>query len=279
MDKIKGYKGFNPDLTCRDYKYEIGKEYDTDKAEQCESGFHFCEFPFDVFSYYPPYSEKGETRYAEVEGSGQMDKGKDKISCTHLSIKTEIGLSGIINAGVKFILDKVKWDTDKATNTGDQTGDQSAATNTGNRSAATNTGDQSAATNTGDRSAATNTGNFSAATNTGDWSAATNTGDWSAATNTGDRSAATNTGDWSAATNTGYQSAATVEGKDSIAIVTGKASKAKGSLGCWIVLTERGEWDGETSPILNVKAFKVDNLLIKENVFYTLVNGEPVEVE
>ena len=311
MDKIKGYKGFNPDLTCRDYKYEIGKEYDTDKAEQCESGFHFCEFPFDVFSYYPPYSEKGETRYAEVEGSGQMDKGKDKISCTHLSIKTEIGLSGIINAGVKFILDKVKWDTDKATNTGDRsaatntgnrsaatnTGDQSAATNTGNRSAATNTGDQSAATNTGDRSAATNTGNFSAATNTGDrsaatntgnfsaatntgdWSAATNTGDWSAATNTGDRSAATNTGDWSAATNTGYQSAATVEGKDSIAIVTGKASKAKGSLGCWIVLTERGEWDGETSPILNVKAFKVDNLLIKENVFYTLVNGEPVEVE
>ena len=257
MDKIKGYKGFNPDLTCRDYKYEIGKEYDTDKAEQCESGFHFCEFPFDVFAYYPPCSEKGETRYAEVEGSGQMDKGKDKISCTHLSIKTEIGLSGIINAGVKFILDKVKWETDKATNTGD-------------RSAATNTGDWSAATNTGNRSAATNTGNFSAATNTGDRSAATNTGN---------RSAATNTGYQSAATNTGNRSAATVEGKDSVAIVTGKASKAKGSLGCWIVLTERGEWDGETSPILNVKAFKVDNLLIKENVFYTLVNGEPVEVE
>ena len=162
MDKIKGYKGFNPDLTCRDYKYEIGKEYDTDKAEQCESGFHFCEFPFDVFSYYPPYSEKGEARYAEVEGSGQMDKGQDKISCTHLSIKTEIGLSGIINAGVKFILDKVKWDTDKATNTGYR----SAATNTGYQSAATNTGYQSAATNTGNYSAATNTGNYSAATNT-----------------------------------------------------------------------------------------------------------------
>ena len=311
MDKIKGYKGFNPDLTCRDYKYEIGKEYDTDKAEQCESGFHFCEFPFDVFSYYPPSSEKGETRYAKVEGSGQIDKGKDKISCTHLSIKTEIGLSGIINAGVKFILDKVKWETDKTTNTGDlsaatntgdrsaatntgncsaatNTGDRSAATNTGNRSAATNTGDQSAATNTGYRSAATNTGYQSAATNTGDQSAATNTGDQSAATNTGDQSAATNTGyqsaatntgDQSAATNTGDQSAATVEGKDSIAIVTGKGSKAKGSLGCWIVLTERGEWNGETNPILNVKAFKVDNLLIKENVFYTLVNGEPVEVE
>ena len=275
MDKIKGYKGFNPDLTCRDYKYEIGKEYDTDKAEQCESGFHFCEFPFDVFSYYPPSSEKGETRYAEVEGSGQMDKGKDKISCTHLSIKTEIGLSGIINAGVKFILDKVKWDTDKATNTGNY----SAATNTGDQSAATNTGDLSAATNTGNRSAATNTGDRSAATNTGDLSAATNTGDQSAATNTGNRSAATNTGDQSAATNTGDRSAATVEGKDSIAIVTGKDSKAKGSLGCWIVLTERGEWNGETNPILNVKAFKVDNLLIKENVFYTLVNGEPVEVE
>ena len=279
-----GYKGFNHDFTCRDFQYEVGKEYETDSAVCCESGFHFCENPFDVFTYYPPSGNGKLRRYAEVEGSGEKDSDGQKISCTHIGIKAEIGLGGIINAGVKFILDKVKWDSDSNTNTGNysaatNTGDYSAATNTGNWSAATNTGNYSAATNTGNRSVATNTGNWSAATNTGDYSAATNTGNWSAATNTGNYSAAINTGDYSAAINTGSRSSSTVEGKDSVAIVTGKDSKAKGSLGSWIVLTERGEYDGVVYPIINVKAFKVDNVKIKENTFYKLINGKPYECE
>ena len=121
------------------------------------------------------------------------------------------------------------------------------------------------------------TGNRSAATNTGDYSAATNTGDYSAATNTGNRSAATNTGDQSAATNTGYCSAATVDGKESIAIVTGADSKASGAIGCWLVLTERGNWNGDTCPIKEVRAVKVDGEIIKPGVFYKLENGEVVE--
>ena len=121
------------------------------------------------------------------------------------------------------------------------------------------------------------TGDWSAATNTGDRSAATNTGYRSAATNTGDWSAATNTGYWSAATNTGNQSAATVEGKESVAIVTGIDSKASGAIGCWLVLTERDGWNGETYPIKEVRAVKVDGETIKPGVFYKLQNGEVVE--
>ncbi|WP_415959292.1 hypothetical protein, partial [Paraprevotella xylaniphila] len=121
--------------------------------------------------------------------------------------------------------------------------------------------------------------NQSASTNTGNYSASTNTGNYSASTNTGYQSAATNTGYQSAATNTGNYSAASVECKESIAIVTGKDSKAKGGLGCWIVLTERGVWNGETYPIVEVKAFKVDGVNIKENTFYQLINGEAKEVE
>ena len=282
---IKGYKGFNPDLTCRDFKYEVGEEYDTEKAVSCQTGFHFCENPFDVFNYYAPSAEKGMSRFCEVEGSGEFDKsGNNKVACTHIKINAEIGLNGLIKAGIKFILDKVNWKDSKKSNTGDfsaatNTGDWSAATNTGNRSAATNTGDWSAATNTGNRSAATKAGDWSAATNTGDFSAATNTGNRSAATNTGNRSAATNTGNRSAATNTGDWSAASVEGKDSIAIVTGKDSKAKGSLGCWIVLTEREDWNGETYPIKQVKAFKVDGEVVKPDTYYKLVDGKAVEIE
>ena len=255
---IKGYKGFNPDLTCRGFQYEVGKEYDTDKAVSCETGFHFCENPFDIFNYYAPSNEEGMSRFCEVEGSGDFDKSEnDKVACTHIKVNAEIGLQGLITAGIKFIIDKVNWRNSKEYNTGYC----------------------SAATNTGYCSAATNTGNWSAATNTGNCSAATNTGDKSAATNTGYCSAATNTGNWSAATNTGNCSAASVEGKDSIAIVTGKDSKAKGKLGCWIVLTEREDWNGETYPIKEVKAFKVDGEVVKPDTYYKLVGGKAVEIE
>ena len=271
---IKGYKGFDKELKCRGFLYEVDKEYEQGgEIKCCNNGFHFCENPFDVFSYYPP----NDSRYCEVHGSGKYDKDNDdsKVSVSKIKIGFEIGLKGLIDAGIKFILDKVNWEESKATNTGNQ----SAATNTGDESAATNTGYQSAATNTGDRSAATNTGNRSAATNTGYQSAATNTGDESAATNTGDESAATNTGDESAATNTGNRSAASVEGFESIAIVTGYDCKAKGSLGCWIVLTERGEWDGNTYPIKCVKSFKVDGKKVKSNTWYKLINGKLTKCE
>ena len=85
------------------------------------------------------------------------------------------------------------------------------------------------------------------------------------------------TGDYSAATNTGNWSAATVDGKGSIAIVTGVDSKASGAIGCWLVLTERGDWNGDTYPIKEVRAVKVDGAAIKPEVFYKLENGEVVE--
>ena len=225
--KIIAYKGFDKDLKCRGFQYEVGKEYEMDRdIKCCDRGFHACEYPMDVFGYYSP----ADSRFCQVAQSGGIDKGGEKTASSKIHVQCEIGLKGIIDASVKFILDKVNWKDKNTTNTGD----------------------------------------CSAATNTGDWSAATNTGDWSAATNTGDCSAATNTGDCSAAT---------VEGKDSVAIVTGRGSKARGSLGCWLVLTEREEWNGKTYPIKEVKAVKVDGERIKADTFYELVDGEFKEVK
>ena len=109
-----------------------------------------------------------------------------------------------------------------------------------------------------------NTGYRSAATNTGDCSVATNTGNRSVATNTGDCSAATNTGDYSAATNTGDCSVATVAGKLSVAVALGQSSRAKGALGCWLVLShiENGR--------RILKAVEVDGNTILPDTFYTL---------
>jgi len=269
---MKCYKGFDKDLKCRDFQYEIGKEYEEERAEICDTGFHACENPLDVFEYYAP----ADSRYCEVDLDANDQKSNDsKRVGKKISIKAEIGIDGIIKAGVEYIKDQVNWDDDKKSNTGNR----SAATNTGDQSAATNTGNQSAATNTGDQSAATNTGNWSAATNTGNRSAATNTGDWSAATNTGNRSAATNTGNQSAATNTGNQSAATVEGKESVAMAIGRNSKAKGSIGCFIVLAEWKKFEDETYHIVDVKSAKVDGAKIKPDTFYKLVNGEFIAEE
>ena len=165
---VKGYKGFNQDWTCNRYQYKPNSEHiHKGEVQTCSSGFHFCENPIDVFGYYGP----GHSRYAEVEGSGDISNhdGDSKVACSHLKIGAEISLHAYIKLAVDFIfskIDKSKKQTlieDIATNTGDQ----SAATNTGDQSAATNTGYQSAATNTGDQSAATNTGHNSAATNTG----------------------------------------------------------------------------------------------------------------
>lgn len=204
-EMIHGYKGFDKDLKCRGFQYETGKEYSTDKAVACKTGFHYCENPMDVLGFYAPCDDTGTpNRFCEVEGSGDFDKSKsDKLCCTHLKVKAETGLNGLIKAGVQFILSRVKWKDNKDANTGNR----------------------------------------------------------------------------SAATNTGYQSAASVEGKDSVAIVTGKDCKAKGALGCWIVLTERSNWNSETYPIKEVKAFKVDGETIKSDTWYKLVDGEAVECE
>ena len=227
------YKGTDKDMKCRGFQYELGKEYEEQEAELCEKGFHGCEYPLDVFGYYPPAGNRFFV--ADLDGvTDEEDDDDSKRAGTKIKLLAEIGIAGIVKAAVEYIKEKAE-------------------------------------------SSKNQTGDWSAATNTGDWSAATNTGNCSAATNTGDRSAATNTGNRSAATNTGYCSAATVEGKVSIAIVTGRDSKAAGALGCWLVLTERGGWDGETYPIKEVRAVKVDGETIKPGVFYKLVDGEVIE--
>ena len=90
---------------------------------------------------------------------------------------------------------------------------------------------------------------------------------------------ATNTGDWSVATNTGNRSAAEVSGRDSVAIATGFSPKVRGGVGCAIVCAERGEWDGEKYPLLAICSAIVDGEKIKADTWYTVKNGEFVEVD
>lgn len=157
-NKIIAYKGFDKDLKCRYFQYEVGKAYEMDgEIECCECGFHACENPLDVFGYYAP----ADSRYCKVEQSGTLSKDADgsKVASSKIRVQCEIGMKGIIEAGVKFIFDKVNWKDNKKSNTGNR----SAATNTGYRSAATNTGNWSAAKVSGEESIAIVTGSDSMA--------------------------------------------------------------------------------------------------------------------
>ena len=125
---MQAYKGFNNKLQCtpgeKVFQYEIGKSYEEPEADLCKAGFHACENPLDVFSYYPPSS----SRYCEVDLEDIKDqKSNDsKLVGKKIHIKAEIGLSGIIYAGVKFTLDKVKWSGENSS-----TGNYSGASATG----------------------------------------------------------------------------------------------------------------------------------------------------
>ena len=307
---MKTFKGFDKNMQCRGFQFEIGKTYRHEgNVEACNSGFHSCEYPLDIFAYYPP---SDENQYAEVIAGGDIGTYDEdsKIASGEIQIVKLLSLSDLVAESVAATLSKITntdnysaatntgyksaatntdnysaatntGDYSEATNTGNQsaatnTGDQSAATNTGYKSAATNTGYKSAATNTGDQSAATNTGNYSAATNTGNQSAATNTGDQSAATNTGHYSAATNTGHKSAATNTGDYSEATVSGNASIAVASGSRGKAKASKGSAIVLCA---YDAEGN-MTHCKSGLAGKGEIMADTFYTLDDsGKFVEVD
>ena len=107
----------------------------------------------------------------------------------------------------------------------------------------------------------------------GNYSTAGSSGYYSTAGSSGYSSTAGSSGDYSTAAATGDYCSAKADGKDSIAVVNGACGKACGVLGCYLVLTE---YDNDGHMLL-AKMAKVDGSVIKENVWYTLKNGEFVE--
>ena len=98
---MKAYKGFDKDLKCRGYQYEIGKTYEEPKAELCKSGFHACKVPLDVLEYYSP----ANSRYCEVDLVGVSDEQSDdsKVAGSKIKIGAEIGIPGLVKAHVEWV--------------------------------------------------------------------------------------------------------------------------------------------------------------------------------
>jgi hypothetical protein len=308
--KIKAYKAFDKDLSCRGFKYELGKEYEeTGYIKACEKGFHACPYPLDVFGYYAPAG----ARFCEVEQSGKIDDSEsNKVCSSKIRIGAELDIRGLVKAAVSYVKERCTNECNAepgkpatAGNCGAATaGDYGAATagdcgaaTAGNYGAAT-AGDSGAAT-AGDSGAATagnygaaTAGNYGAAT-AGDSGAATagycgaaTAGNYGAAT-AGDSGAAT-AGDYGAATAGNYGAAtagdygaATARGKAStgsngLSMARGNNVQVKGGIGAILVIAEERE---DTCDIVDWKAVLVDGEVVKADTWYRLENGELVEVD
>ncbi len=201
---MKAYKGFDKDLKCKDFQYEIGKTYEEPTAELCNSGFHACERPLDVFRYYAPSKM---SRYCEVN----LDDVSDQMSCDSkccgkkIAVKAEIGIAGLVKAQIQYVKEHT---TSKHT-------DPKQAT----------------------------AGNFGAAT----------------------------AGKYGAATSRGSVSV----GENGCGLVRGANVKIKGGMGAILVIAVE---DVDGYGIKEWKSVVVDGETVKPDTFYTLKDGELVEV-
>ena len=146
--KIKAYKAFDKDLSCRGFKYEVGKEYEeTGDIKACEKGFHACPYPLDVFGYYAPAG----ARFCEVEQSGKIDDSEsNKVCSSKIRIGAELDIRGLVKAAVSYVKERC---------TNECNAEPGKPATAGNRGAAT-AGDRGAAT-AGDCGAATARGKAS----------------------------------------------------------------------------------------------------------------------
>ena len=280
---IKSYKGFNRDLTCRGKQYEVGKEYEEDRAQSCECGMHACEYPLDCFSYYDP----AHSVYYEVEQSGDLSRRGDdsKVASTKMKIGAEINIAGMVKASINYIRERIKEEkgSDDDYGASSATGNCGASSATGNCGASSATGDYGASSATGYKGASLATGDYGASSATGYCGASSATGYKGASSATGDYGASSATGNCGASSATGYKGASSAKDPESIAIAWGYKGRVSGVKGSFLVLAD---WEGDESEywkpytwkLKGAKMVRVDGEHIKENTWYTMRNGKIVEV-
>ena len=142
--KIKAYKAFDKDLSCRGFKYEVGKEYEeTGDIKACEKGFHACPYPLDVFGYYAPAG----SRFCEVEQSGKIDDSEsDKVCSSKIRIGAELDIRGLVKAAVSYVKERCTNECNAEPGKPATAGDYGAAT-VGDSGAATARGKASTGSN------------------------------------------------------------------------------------------------------------------------------------
>ena len=252
MAAIKSYKGFDKNLKCRDFQYEIGKEYEMDgEIKVCNRGFHACENPFDVFDHYTMIG----SRFCEVEQDGNISKEDrgTKICSSKIKIKAELKLADMIYLGVEWLKEITSPEKIKTSIKDNSSGYGAKIGSSGNDAQIGSSGDGAQIGSSGDDAKIGSSGNYAKIGSSGNYAQIGSSGD-------------------------GAQIDSTGEG--CVIMCAGINSVAKASKGSWITLSEWSYSDKKQRYIpVCVKTEFVDGEKIKADTYYKLAGGVFKEIQ
>ena len=285
--KIIAYKGFDKNLKCRGFQYEVGKEYEmSGRIACCERGFHACESPLEVFDHYDMLN----SRFAEVEQSGEIDKEENttKVCSSKIKIKAELNLADIVKLGVEWIKDvtspsKLKKETDLNDNGNNSakigsSGDSAKIGSSGDYAKIGSSGDYAKIGSSGYSAQIGSSGYSAQIGSSGDYAKIGSSGDYAKIGSSGYSAKIGSSGYYAKIGSSGDYAQIGSTGNHSVVMAAGNNSIAKAKIGSWITLAEWDCIDGVWIPIC-VKTEKVDGEHIKADTFYELIDGEFKEVD
>ena len=306
MAAIKSYKGFDKNLKCRDFQYEIGKEYKMDgEIKVCSRGFHACESPLEVFDYYPMIG----SRFCEVEQDGNISKEDrgTKICSSKIKIKAELKLADMINLGVEWLKEitspeKIKTSI-KDNSSGNyaqigssgydakigssgnyaqigSSGDDAKIGSSGNYAKIGSSGNYAQIGSSGDDAKIGSSGNYAKIGSSGDDAQIGSSGDDAKIGSSGDGAKIGSSGDDAQIGSSGYGAKIDSTGEGCVIMCAGINSVAKASKGSWITLSEWSYSDKKKRYIpVCVKTEFVDGEKIKADTYYKLAGGVFKEIQ
>ena len=285
---MKGYKGFNPGLVCKDKQYQENTVFEEPEAKICEKGMHFCKNPFDVLDYYDLIRSDGTpNEFTEVEAMDEPKTDDKKKFCSRkLKIGVKLGLSGFIKACVDFVLEKTINEMPSANVASGgsarigSAGDYAQIGSSGDYAQIGSSGNYAQIGSSGDSARIGSTGDYAQIGSTGDSARIGSSGYSARIGSSGDSARIGSSGDSARIGSSGYYARIDCAGEDSVVCCAGHGSVVKASVGCWITLAE-WRYDAQKSRAVPVcvKTEYVDGEKIKADTPYMLKNGEFVEVE
>lgn len=286
---ITTYKGFDKDLKCRGFQYEVGKEYELPKGESvrvCSNGFHACESPLEVLDYYFMDGSANLSRFCEVEQSGEFSKkvNSTKVASSKIKIKKEITLFDLIELGVEWLKEK---------NSNDRGGNSAKITSSGNNSQIASSGYSAQIASSGGCTQICSSGysaqigssggcaqigssgDFAKIASSGKCAKIGSSGDFAQIGSSGSYAQIASLGNYAQIASSGNYAQINSTGKNSVIMCAGRDSTVKAKKGSWITLTE---WYIDEIRLKCVKTEYVDGEHIKEDTWYKLIDGKFVEI-
>ena len=261
MAAIKSYKGFDKNLKCRDFQYEIGKEYEMDgEIKVCSRGFHACESPLEVFDYYPMIG----SRFCEVEQDGNISKEDrgTKICSSKIKIKAELKLADMINLGVEWLEEITSPEKIKTSIKDNSSGDDAKIGSSGYGAKIGSSGYGAKIGSSGNYAQIGSSGNYAQIGSSGDDAQIGSSGYGAKIGSSGDDAKIDSTGE------------------GCVIMCAGINSVAKASKGSWITLSEWSYSDKKKRYIpVCVKTEFVDGEKIKADTYYKLAGGVFKEIQ